>query len=206
MAAGADRAPPHVLRPLAVPTRRPSFAMIRAAGRTDLPVITRIYAHHVRTGLASFEIEPPDLVEMQRRFDAIVAAGYPYLVAQHDEVVLGYAYANIYRARPAYRHTVEDSIYLAPEAIGKGLGRTLLDSLCAACESCGYHQMLAVIGDSANAASIGVHRACGFREVGMLRAVGYKFDRWVDSVLMQRALGPGDAAPPTRGPIDHPNG
>jgi phosphinothricin acetyltransferase len=171
--------------------------MLRAAVPADLPAITAIYAHHVRTGLASFETEPPALAEMTQRYSSITAGGYPYLVAVQEGAVLGYAYASAYRARPAYRFTVEDSIYVAPEAVGRGIGRALLARLVAECEQRGYRQMLAVIGDSANEASIAVHRACGFTKKAVLDAVGFKFGRWVDSVVMQRPLGQSDRTLPT---------
>jgi L-amino acid N-acyltransferase YncA len=171
--------------------------LLRPAIAADLPAITAIYAHHVHTGLASFETEAPTLAEMTQRFAAITGGGYPYFVAEFDRAVLGYAYANAYRTRPAYRFTVEDSIYIAPQAIGRGVGRTLLARLVAECEASGYRQMLAVIGDSANTASIALHRACGFTRKCTLDAVGFKFGRWVDSVIMQRALGPGPATLPT---------
>jgi len=170
---------------------------IRPATRADLRAITPIYAHHVLTGLASFEVEPPSAQEMGTRFDAITDAGYPYLVAEDGGAIVGYAYANYYRTRPAYRHSVEDSIYIAPDALGRGLGKALLVRLIDECTTRGYRQMLAVIGDSGNAGSIGVHRACGFEQVGTLRSIGFKFGRWVDSVLMQRALGSGDATLPS---------
>lgn len=176
-------------------------AILRPATPADLPQISAIYAHHVLHGLASFEIEPPDEAEMRRRFDAIVAGGFPYFVAVADGRVLGYAYAGPYRTRPAYRYSVEDSIYVAPDVIGRGLGKRLLRELIAACEQRGFRQMVAVIGDSGNSHSIELHRACGFAQVGLLRSVGFKFGRWVDSVLMQRALGDGDlTAPDTRPP------
>jgi phosphinothricin acetyltransferase len=133
---------------------------------------------------------------MQSRFEKIVGGGYPYLVAAEGAVVLGYAYASQYRPRPAYRFTVEDSIYVAPGQAGRGIGKALLMRLISECESRGYRQMLAVIGDSANQASIGVHRACGFELKCTLDAFGFKFGRWVDSVLMQRALGEGQTTLP----------
>jgi L-amino acid N-acyltransferase YncA len=170
--------------------------LLRAATAADLPAITAIYGHHVRHGLASFETEPPALAEMTQRFASITGGGYPYLVAVQEGTVLGYAYASPYRTRPAYRFTVEDSIYVAPAAVGRGIGRALLARLVAECEQRGYRQMLAVIGDSANTASIAVHRACGFTQKAVLDAVGFKFGRWVDSVLMQRALGAGQQALP----------
>lgn len=169
---------------------------LRPARLTDLSQIAAIYAHHVRTGLASFELEPPDVAELQRRFEAIDGAGYPYVVAADGERVLGYAYANYYRTRPAYRFAVEDSIYVDPAAVGRGVGKALLQRLVDDCTAKGYRQMLAVIGDSGNAASIGLHRACGFRHAGTLQSIGFKFGRWVDSVLMQRPLGEGDATLP----------
>jgi L-amino acid N-acyltransferase YncA len=172
---------------------------VRAATDADIPAIQAIYAHHVLHGLASFEIEPPPVDEMRRRFAAITGAGYPYLLAAGDEGVLGYAYASAYRTRPAYRFTVEDSVYVAADAVGRGIGRELLAALVLACEHRGYRQMLAVIGDSANIASIELHRRCGFVRCGTLRSVGYKFGRWVDSVLMQRELGPSDRSPPDGG-------
>jgi phosphinothricin acetyltransferase len=165
--------------------------LLRPATAVDLPAITAIYAHHVQTGLASFETVAPSLAEMTQRYAAITSAGYPYLVAERDGAVLGYAYANAYRARPAYRFTVEDSIYVAPHAVGLGVGRALLTRLIVDCQRRGDRQMLAVIGDSANAASIALHRACGFTQKAVLDAVGFKFGRWVDSVIMQRTLGPG---------------
>lgn len=161
-----------------------------------MPAITAIYRHHVLTGRASFEIAPPDAAEMRARFDALRSRDFPYLVACEGDVVSAYAYAGPYRPRPAYRFTVEDSIYVAPDAVGRGIGRPLLERLVAECATRGFRQMLAVIGDSANAPSIRLHERCGFVRVGLLPAVGFKFGGWVDSVLMQRALGPGaDSAP-----------
>jgi len=170
---------------------------IRRSQPDDLAAICAIYAHHVRYGLATFEEEPPDVAELARRRAELLARGLPHLVAELDGAVAGYAYAGPYRPRPAYRHTVEDSVYLAPEHIGRGVGRALLAQLIFACTAAGYRQMIAVIGDSANAPSIGLHAALGFREVGLLRAVGFKLGRWVDTVLMQRALGPGDTELPS---------
>jgi L-amino acid N-acyltransferase YncA len=169
---------------------------LRPAHPDDLPRITAIYAHHVLHGLASFELEPPSLDEMRSRLRTVAAGGYPVLVAVDGAAVLGYAYASSYRPRPAYRYTVEDSIYVAPELTGRGIGKALLARLVRECEARGYRQMLAVIGDSANAASIGVHRACGFELKCVLDAFGHKFGRWVDSVLMQRALGQGGSSAP----------
>jgi len=169
---------------------------LRAATADDLPAIQAIYAHHVLHGLASFEVEPPSLAEMRSRFEVIIGGGYPYLVAVEGENALGYAYASAYRTRPGYRYTVEDSVYVSPDHTGRGIGRQLLARLVDECTHRGYRQMLAVIGDSANAASIGLHRACGFSYAGTLRSVGFKFGRWVDSVLMQRGLGASDGSPP----------
>jgi L-amino acid N-acyltransferase YncA len=169
---------------------------IRSATLADIPAITRIYAHAVRHGTASFELEPPDETEMERRQRALLDGGYPYLVAEIEGAVAGYAYAGPYRTRPAYRYTVENSIYIAAEAHRRGIGRLLLDRLIAECEARGYRLMIAVIGDSAQTPSIELHRAAGFKMVGTFEAVGYKFDRWLDSVLMQRPLGKGSSAPP----------
>lgn len=161
-----------------------------------MPPIRAIYAHHVLHGLASFETEPPTVEQMRRRFETVTAAGLPYLVATDDGTVRGFAYASVYRARPAYRYTVEDSVYVDAAAVGRGIGRQLLTRLIDECERRGYRQMLAVIGDSANAASIELHRACGFVHSGTLRSVGFKFGRWIDSVLMQRELGEADRTAP----------
>jgi phosphinothricin acetyltransferase len=172
---------------------------LRPAAARDVAAIAAIYAHHVLNGLASFEVEPPDETEIGRRLAEVRAHGLPYLVAEADRRVVGYAYAAPYRARPAYRYTVEDSVYVAQDCGGRGIGRRLLERLVSDTAATGARQMIAVIGDSANRASIALHEACGFARVGLLPAVGYKFGRWVDSVLMQRALGAGDAAPPTGG-------
>lgn len=169
---------------------------VRPATPADIPAITRIYAHAVRHGTASFELDPPDEAEMARRQRALLDAGYPYLVAEADGDVMGYAYAGPYRARPAYRFSVENSVYVAPQAHRRGTGRALLARLIAESEARGYRLMIAVIGDSAQVPSIELHRALGFRLVGAFEGVGYKFDRWLDTVLMQRALGPGTSAPP----------
>jgi len=169
--------------------------LIRPVTADDMPAVTSIYAQAVLHGSATFELEPPDGVEMARRRDDVLAKGLPWLVAERDRRVLGYAYAAPFRPRPAYRYCLEDSIYLDPGAHGQGVGRMLLAELIAVCEARGARQMLAVIGDSANAASIGVHRACGFEHSGVLKAAGWKFGRWVDVVLMQRALGEGAGTP-----------
>ena len=164
---------------------------IRPAEPRDVAAITRIYDHAVRHGTASFELEPPDEAEIKRRMGDLVGRGYPYLVAELDGAVAGYAYAAPYRTRPAYRWSVEDSIYIAPQMQRRGVGRALLDHLIGASEACGFRQMIAVIGDSAQTPSIALHEAAGFRLVGTLASVGFKHERWLDSVLMQRALGPG---------------
>jgi L-amino acid N-acyltransferase YncA len=171
---------------------------VRAAAIEDLPAILEIYSHHVVYGSASFEVEPPSLAEMRVRFDSIFGAGYPYLVARRGEKIVGYAYASAYRARYAYRFAIEDSIYIAHDQTGGGVGRSLMEALISQCESRGYRQMIAVIGDSANAASIGLHARLGFRFAGVLPSVGYKHDRWIDSVLMTRALGDGDQSEPQK--------
>ncbi|BBK32739.1 phosphinothricin acetyltransferase [Stella humosa] len=168
--------------------------LLRDAVDTDLPSLHAIYAHHVRHGLASFEETPPDLDEMRRRHAGVVAAGYPYLVAEVAGSVAGYSYASGYRARSAYRFSVEDSIYLAPGMAGQGIGSALLAQLIARCEAGPWRQMVAVIGDSANQPSIALHRRFGFRPVGVLEQVGFKFGRWVDSILMQRPLHPASPA------------
>src|SRR5438105_8386469 len=170
--------------------------LIRPSSAADLPAITTIYAWHVHHGTGTFEIEPPDEAEMARRRDGVLSKGLPWLVAERGGEVLGYAYANQFRPRPAYRFCLEDSIYLAQAAQGQGIGRLLLAELLSQCEASGARQMLAVIGDSANAGSIGVHLALGFVHTGVMKAAGWKFDRWLDVVVMQRALGAGDSAPP----------
>ncbi|HKO72640.1 MAG TPA: GNAT family N-acetyltransferase [Bradyrhizobium sp.] len=164
---------------------------IRPTTAADLPSITEIYEHAVRFGTATFELIPPDLPEMTRRFRALMDGGFPYLVATLDGSVAGYAYASPYRPRPAYRFTVENSVYLQPAVHRRGIGLQLLQQLIDECEARGYRQMIAVIGDSANAGSIGVHRKCGFEMIGTHPNVGFKFGRWLDTVMMQRALGEG---------------
>lgn len=170
--------------------------LLRPSSPADLPAITAIYADNVLTGTGTFELEPPDLAEMTRRRDDVLAKGLPWLVAERGGQVLGYAYANHFRPRKAYRFCLEDSIYLHRDARGQGVGRLLLAELVARCEAAGARQMLAVIGDSANAGSIGVHRALGFADAGLLKAAGWKFERWLDVVLMQRALGAGSGGAP----------
>ena len=170
---------------------------IRPATTADIPVITRIYAHAVQHGTASFELAPPDEAEMTRRMRELLEKGFPYLAADDGGAVAGYAYAGPYRHRPAYRLTVEDSVYIAPDAQGRGAGRALLAALIEASAARGLRQMIAVIGDSSRqAASISLHAALGFRQVGILQDVGFKHGRWLDSLLMQRALGPGATTPP----------
>ena len=178
----------------------PASLLVRDAGEADLPAIQAIYTHHVLHGLASFEEVPPDIAEMTMRRRAVLAAGLPYLVAELDDRIVGYSYATAYRPRPAYRHTVENSVYVAEGLGGRGIGSALLTELIRRCEAGPWRQMIAVIGDRANHGSIALHRRHGFREVGTLRAVGFKFGRWVDSVLMQRALGEGDATLPVPRP------
>ena len=173
---------------------------IRPAAAADLPAITAIYQHAVLHGTATFELIPPDLAEMSRRFGALMDGGYPYFVAALENRVVGYAYAGPYRPRPAYRFTVENSVYLQPDTHRRGIGRQLLQRLIAESETRGYRQMIAVIGDSANAGSISVHTKCGFAMIGTHPNVGFKFGRWLDTVMMQLALGdgadtlPGDSA------------
>jgi phosphinothricin acetyltransferase len=169
---------------------------IRPANPTDIPLITRIYAHAVKHGTASFELEPPDEAEMARRQRTLLSGGFPYLVAEIEGAVIGYAYVGPYRPRPAYRFSVEDSVYVDPSAQRRGVGRALLQGLIEESERRGFRQMIAVIGDSAQTASIELHRALGFRLIGTIENVGYKFDRWLDTVLMQRALGPGATTSP----------
>lgn len=162
--------------------------IVRAAEPADMAGVQAIYAHHVLHGTASFEEIPPDIAEMQRRRDAVLAAGLPYLVAEGDGVIIGYAYAGRYRPRTAYRHTAEDSVYLAPHMAGRGVGRALLAQVIEQSAAAGYRELVAIIGDSGNTASIGLHRVLGFREAGVLRNVGLKFGRWLDTVIMQCSI------------------
>ncbi|HSV20986.1 MAG TPA: GNAT family N-acetyltransferase [Casimicrobiaceae bacterium] len=171
---------------------------LRAATRDDAPALAAIYGAHVASGTGSFELTPPDAADMRRRFVAITDEGYPWLVACERGDVVGYAYAAAYRPRPAYRYTVEDSVYLASAAQRRGIGRALLDRLIDICTARGDRQMVAVIGDAANTASIALHARAGFADAGRLRDVGRKFDRWLDVVLMQRALGSGAGSAPDR--------
>ncbi|UTD25855.1 GNAT family N-acetyltransferase [Bradyrhizobium sp. WD16] len=169
---------------------------VRDAEDADLPAIQAIYAHHVLHGLATFEEVPPSVTELAGRRAAIIDAGLPYLVAEREGRVVGYAYAASYHPRPAYRYTIEDSIYVADGLGGGGIGSALLASLLARCEAGPWRQMLAVIGNSGNAGSIALHRKLGFAPVGTFTAVGFKLGQWVDTVLMQRVLGDGAASRP----------
>ena len=166
----------------------PREPTIRPAAADDLDAIGAIYAHHVLTGVATFETTPPDRPEWARRFRAVTAAGLPFVTAELDGAVAGYAYCAPWKSRPAYRYTVEDSIYLAPHAVGRGLGGRLLDALLAGCREAGIRQVIAVIADSDADASLALHRNRGFVDAGRLSAVGFKFDRWLDTVLLQRSL------------------
>ena len=170
--------------------------LIRPSAEDDVPALAAIYGWHVRHGTGTFEIDPPSAADMARRREDVLAKGLPYLVIEEQGTVCGYAYANQFRPRPAYRFCLEDSVYLAPEKSGRGFGRLLLTELIARCEAAGARQMLAVIGDSQNGGSICIHRALGFAHTGTIRAAGWKFERWLDVVLMQRQLGPGAAAAP----------
>ncbi|MDQ2734341.1 MAG: N-acetyltransferase family protein [Pseudomonadota bacterium] len=166
--------------------------LIRPSAPDDLDAVTAIYAWNVAHGTGTFEIDAPDPAEMERRRADVLGKGLPWLVLERSGTVLGYAYANSFRPRPAYRFCLEDSVYLAPQAVGLGFGRLLLTELLARCEAAGARQMLAVIGDSANVGSIGLHRSLGFQEVGTIKAAGRKLDRWLDVVMMQKSLGLGD--------------
>lgn len=173
-----------------------SSLVIRPVQPADLDAVVRAYAWNVVHGAGTFETEPPPAEEMARRHSEVAGRGLPWLVAERDGSVIGFAYANQFRPRPAFRYALEDSIYLAPEGQRQGIGRLLLAELIARCEAAGARQMYAVIGDSANAGSINLHRACGFRPIGLMRSAGWKFGRWLDVVLMQRELGLGDQEPP----------
>jgi L-amino acid N-acyltransferase YncA len=173
--------------------------LIRPSTEHDLDAITRIYSHHVLHGTGTFETTPPAAADMAARRADVLSKGLPWLVLEEEGQVLGYAYGNWFKPRPAYRFSVEDSIYLAPEAAGKGLGRALLAEMLAALERAGIRKVMAVIGDSANAGSIGVHSALGFERVGIVPSCGWKFGRWLDIVLMQKSLGAGDTTPPIDG-------
>ena len=169
---------------------------VRPALPADLDAVQSIYAHHVIKGLASFEEVPPSREEIAQRYQDVTGKGLPWLVAQYGDRVVGYGYCTLYRTRSAYRYSLEDSVYVHPEMHGRGVGGAILAELIRRCEALGYRQLIAVIGDSAHAASIHLHAAAGFLRVGTLRSVGFKFGRWVDSVVMQRPLGRGDANSP----------
>ena len=170
--------------------------LIRPSTAADLPAITAIYAWNVLNGTGTFELDAPDEADMAGRRDDVLAKGLPWLVAQRDDTVLGYAYANHFRPRRAYRFCLEDSVYLAANAQGQGIGRLLLSELLARCEAAGARQMLAIIGDSTNLGSIGVHRTLGFEPTGTMKAAGWKFERWLDVVIMQKSLGMGASTAP----------
>jgi phosphinothricin acetyltransferase len=165
--------------------------IIRPSKAADVAAIAEIYGFHVLNGLASFELLAPSADEIAKRRADVVGKNFPYLAAEVDGRVVGYAYASPYRARPAYRHTLENSVYVHKDYVGRGIGKLLLNALIEGCEKAGCRQLVAVIGDSDNVGSIRLHAACGFQEVGVLKAVGFKFGRWVDSVYMQRAIGEG---------------
>ncbi len=173
-----------------------SSVAIRDAVAADFTAIQAIYEHHVLHGTASFELTAPTVDELIQRHAAVLAAGLPYLVAELDGTVVGYAYATLYRPRPAYGNTCEDSVYVRPGMAGRGIGAKLLNGLIERCTERGWRQMLAVVGDSANAGSLALHARCGFHAVGTLRSVGHKLGQWRDTVLMQRALGAGDTQDP----------
>ena len=170
--------------------------IIRPSRTEDIQAITVIYAHHVRVGTGTFETDPPTEADMAQRRADVLGKGLPFLVAVDGEKVLGFAYCNWFKPRPAFRYSAEDSIYLTPDVAGKGLGRALLTELMAKAEQSGVRKLIAVIGDSANVGSIGVHQSVGFTHVGVLKSCGWKFDRWLDVVLMEKALGLSDSCPP----------
>jgi len=170
--------------------------IVRPAAPQDLPAIQAIYAHHVLNGLASFEEVPPSVEEMRRRYEDVTRQGFPYLAAEEKGEILGYGYCSLYRTRSAYRYTLEDSIYVKEGRQGKGIGTAILKELIARCEALNCRQIIAVIGDSANAGSIRLHASLGFVRAGLLRSTGFKFGRWVDSVYMQLPLGAGDGTKP----------
>jgi len=176
---------------------------IRSAGAADAPAVAAIYGHHVLTGLGTFEEVPPSDAEIAGRIAAVLARGLPYLVAVDEAgAVIGFAYAAPFRPRAAYRYTVEDSVYIDPAHLGRGVGKALVAAVIAACEALGLRQMIAVIGDTGNAGSIGLHRSLGFEHQGIGKSLGYKHGRWVDIVWMQRVLNAGDASAPDAGGLD----
>ncbi len=170
--------------------------VVRDADELDMAEVQKIYAHYVENAPATFEETPPTVEEMSARRQKSLHLGLPYLVAASGQEILGFCYAGVYHSRPAYRHTIEDSVYVANGLGGRGVGAALLGELIARCEPGPWRQMIAIIGDSGNAASIALHRRLGFTSVGTLRSVGFKFGRWLDTVLMQRPLGPGDRSMP----------
>ena len=171
------------------------MTMIRPSRDEDIAAITAIYAHHVLNGTGTFEVDPPSVADMTSRRADVLAKGLPFIVAEEAGQVIGYAYCTWFKPRPAYRFSAEDSIYLAPGVHGKGIGRALLAELAVQAERVGIRKLIAVIGDSSNAGSVGVHRSLGFEHVGILKSCGWKFDQWLDVVLMEKALGPGDSTP-----------
>ena len=173
------------------------MTIIRPSQPEDIQAITAIYAHHVLHGTGTFELYPPSQVDIENRRADVLSKGLPYLVAARDDKILGFAYCNWFKPRPAYRFSAEDSIYLNPDAMGLGLGRALLAELTAQAEKVGVRRLIAIIGDSANLGSTGVHRCLGFGHVGVLKSCGWKFDQWLDVVLMDKTLGLGDASAPT---------
>lgn len=178
-------------------TGTPASPLVRDAAPADLAAVQAIYGHHVLTGLGSFEETPPPLEELNKRYHAVVDLGLPYLVAELDGKVVGFAYAGLFRPRPAYRNTVENSVYVAPGMDGRGVGRALLGALIERCTAAGKRQMIAVIGGGYdNVGSARLHAALGFKECALLRSIGWKFGRWLDVLMMQRALGPGDVEKP----------
>jgi L-amino acid N-acyltransferase YncA len=170
--------------------------VIRPSVDLDISAIAAFYQQSVATGTASWEYDPPSVEEMAKRRHAVIANGFPYLVAEIDGRVVGYCFASTYRARIGYRFVVEDSIYVAPDMQGRGIGKVLLMALIGECEKLGFRQMIAVIGDSENASSIALHERCGFQHAGRFNGIGYKFGRWLDSVQMQRTLGAGSSSAP----------
>ena len=172
--------------------------LIRPGSADDVPQIAAIYRHHVLTGTGTFEIDPPSPADMAARRDDVLGKGLPFLILEDGGSVCGFAYCNWFKPRPAYRFSAEDSIYLAPQVAGRGWGRLLLTELVGQAERAGVRSLIAVIGDSGNAASIAVHRECGFTQVGVLAGCGWKFERWLDVVLMQRTIGSGQHTPPAQ--------